>query len=244
MTNSKINLMDLFLSRQNELLAKHTVIKKAFDHPSMDGDATEQSWLDLLVDFLPRRYCVSSGKVVDSEGNVSDQIDIIIFDQHFSPILFRDRGKCIVPAESVYCIFEVKPNFNKDHVEYAANKLCSVRSLKRTAVKIPVAGDGMKETKHVEISGGILCSRSDWKPAYGKPFQTLVNSFTAEGRLDIGCTLEAGSFYTDSNSNNLITSSKEICLIAFLSNLMLKLQAKGTAGAIDYKAYSAKSLGI
>jgi hypothetical protein len=43
--------------------------------------------------------------VVDSEGNVSDAIDIVVFDRHFSPFLFRQEGVCYIPAESVLIQF-------------------------------------------------------------------------------------------------------------------------------------------
>ncbi len=239
-----IDLKDLFLSRQKELFSKHSTIKQAFDHPTMIGDANEQMWIDLLSDFLPKRYSISSGKVVDHTGRVSQQIDVLIFDQYFSPIIFRDQGKCVVPAESVYCAFEVNPSLNKKHIEYAAEKAASVRGLKRTAVQIPVAGDGLRTTKNVDISCGLLCVRSEWSPPYGEPFKLALTACSSDQCLDIGCTLDSGTFAADLDGSNLVTTAQDLSLIAFLTLLMQKLQAKGTAGAIDYQAYGAHPLGF
>jgi hypothetical protein len=60
-----------------------------------------------LSEILPSRYQVSKGFVVDSDSMRSEQIDVIIHDRVFSPLLWEDGGYMYVPAESVYAVFEV-----------------------------------------------------------------------------------------------------------------------------------------
>lgn len=63
----------------------------ALHHPTDKGDASEQVWIDLLSSYLPKRYVVSKAHVVDSEGNFSQQIDVVIHDRQYSPPVVRRR---------------------------------------------------------------------------------------------------------------------------------------------------------
>jgi hypothetical protein len=45
---------------------------------------------------------VAQAFVVDSRGHQSEQIDLVIHDRHFSPLLFEVGGACYIPAESFY----------------------------------------------------------------------------------------------------------------------------------------------
>ena len=76
--------------------------------PFAVGDGTELSWKNMLTAFLPSRYSVAKGFVVDSQNRCSKQIDIIIYDRNFSPLLWELGGHQFIPAESVYAVFEVK----------------------------------------------------------------------------------------------------------------------------------------
>ena len=101
---------------------------------SPKGDASESVWLELLNKYLPERYRAATAHVVDSEGEFSDQIDVVIFDRQYSPFIFRYEGQIIVPAESVYAVFEAKQTTNADQVTYAQNKV----AVERLYVKLHV----------------------------------------------------------------------------------------------------------
>ena len=62
-------------------------------HPVEKGDASEAIWIDLLARYLPRRYQARQAYVVDAEGSFSEQIDIVIFDRQYSPIIFQFEGE-------------------------------------------------------------------------------------------------------------------------------------------------------
>jgi len=120
--------------------AKLSLNKKILTHPVSKGNASELEWLSMLSSYLPTRYKVEKAFVIDSEGKVSDQIDIVIFDRHYSPFLLRQNGATYVPAESVYAVIEVKPTLNPASIRYTADKAASVRRLKRTSAPIVHAG--------------------------------------------------------------------------------------------------------
>jgi len=56
-------------------------------HDGKRGEATESDWLRVIRSYLPNRYAVDAGIVIDSTGKTSDQIDIVIYDLHYTPVL-------------------------------------------------------------------------------------------------------------------------------------------------------------
>lgn len=109
-------------------------------HPGTKGDASESVWLELLTAYLPQRYQAAKAHVVDSRGVFSDQIDVVVFDRQYSPFIFKYQEETIIPAESVYAVFEAKQSINASQVSYAHKKVASVRRLHRTSLPIPHAG--------------------------------------------------------------------------------------------------------
>ena len=112
----KINLSDLYTSMQQEMLQKLKSGTTAFLHPGTKGDNTEANWIEWFRAYLPKRYCVDKGVVIDSEGRQSEQIDLIIYDAQYSYLVFHQGESLLIPAESVYAVFEVKQNLNKQHI--------------------------------------------------------------------------------------------------------------------------------
>ena len=50
--------------------------------------------------------------MVDSEGAFSQQIDVVIFDRQYTPFIAHFEGQKVIPAESVYGVFEAKQLIN------------------------------------------------------------------------------------------------------------------------------------
>ncbi|AQR64905.1 hypothetical protein BXU06_07370 [Aquaspirillum sp. LM1] len=159
-------------------------------HPTDKGDASEDVWLKLMQDYLPQRYRAEKAHVVDSNGEFSEQIDIVIFDRQYTPLIFELRGSMIVPAESVYAVFEVKQTANKAHIEYAQEKIHSVRRLTRTSAPITHAGGVYAPQKPKHILGGFLALRSEvTEDTLYKHLSGLLPQHP-HGKIDIGCVAE------------------------------------------------------
>ncbi len=90
-----------FAHLQKSLLHDLGASEIAF-HPTTKGDNAEFNWLKMLRDFLPNRYEVDSAFVVDVNDRVSDQLDVVIHDAQYPPLLFKHEGGLYVPAESVW----------------------------------------------------------------------------------------------------------------------------------------------
>jgi hypothetical protein len=132
--NDRFDIRRSLIGYQQRILGNHQAVRGMTAHPTVMGDQSEQDWAAILRNFLPERYEVGPIIAVDSNGAQSEQIDVGIFDRQYSPLWFGRQGATrIVPVESVYAAFEVKPEMNKQYIEYAASKVASVRRLHRTS---------------------------------------------------------------------------------------------------------------
>lgn len=231
------SLERLLASLHDDIEQRLTIARKSFAHPGTKGDACESVWVKLLESYLPQRYRASSAHVVDSKGTFSDQIDVVVFDRQYSPFIFYYEGQTIIPAESVYAVFEAKQTINAALVEYAQAKVASVRRLHRTSLPIPHAGGTYPPKPLPTILGGILSLESDWNPALGQPLRDALANGEAEGRLALGCVAAHGTFALEDDSRYLVTPQGKPAT-AFLFELIARLQASATVPMIDVRAYA------
>jgi hypothetical protein len=237
----RFDLRAAFIARQQQLLADLGLSRTVADHPGTLGDATELDWAGMLRDLLPQRYGVSKAFVVDTNQCRSEQLDVVIHDRHFSPLLFEVGGARFIPAESVYAVFEVKQQINKEQVEYVGGKIASARRLTRTSAPIPYAGGVYEPRPLPRILGGILALDSAWAPLFGDPFRRALAARGEDEVLDLGCVLRHGGFEVPdpSQPDGLATSDAETSVIYFALRLLKRLQAMATIPAINFDTYAA-----
>lgn len=264
MKNNQVNITNLFQSLQSQMEVQLNTNRSFINHPGSKGDSLEKVWIDWLRKYLPNRYSIDKAFVVDSEGTLSDQIDLVIYDQQYTPFVFTQNGVHYIPAEGVYAVFEVKPDLkgtanSMSYIEYAGKKIESVRRLKRTSTNIVDRGQSRPARPLTKIIGGILASVNSYEKT-----TTIENHFKSLDGLrtiDMGCAVEYGSFYVDyagvEDTNiqdvnirirqyyesrkytQLVVSKKEKSLVTFFLQLSRYLQQSiGTVAAIDFNAYS------
>ncbi|MFT5756643.1 MAG: hypothetical protein ACI9LM_001363 [Alteromonadaceae bacterium] len=226
----------VFEDVQTDLQQELTRASRAVDHPGTKGDIHEDSWIEILRKYLPKRYAVDKGIVIDSQGGRSDQIDIVIYDPQYTPLLLTQQNHKYIPAEAVYAIFECKPTINKGYLNYAGEKVSSVRKLKRTSIPIEHINGTSPPKKLFDILGGILAAKTDWTEGINS--QSFAPNLPTESscKLDMGCALASGAFVYNSTSLELHQSNTS--LMFFLFSLLSSLQSLGTVPAIDWKAYA------
>lgn len=234
---NKIDLREIFLNLQSQMITKLSSNREIIKHPGTKGDASELNWIQMLNDYLPQRYKVDKAFILDSTGNLSDQIDIVIYDQQYSPFLFHQDDAKFIPAESVYAVFEVKQSINKKSIEYSGKKIASVRSLKRTSIPIPHAGGKYEPKPLCEIMGGILTLDSDWKSSIVGNLSKSLFSLNDMERINLGCILRLGGFIIDYDKNKIEISGQNESLIHFFLHLLKMLQNLGTSPALDINEY-------
>jgi hypothetical protein len=264
--SNKINIADLFSGLQKQMVAQLNTNREFILHPGSKGDSLENVWIDWLKKYLPNRYCVDKAIIIDSNGDLSHQIDLVIYDQQYTPFVFTQNGIHYIPAEGVYAIFEVKPDFqgnvgSKNFFEYTGEKIESVRKLKRTSVEIINAGKPSPARPLTKIIGGILASTNSYTHSNNKTIELHLKDLKGLQTIEIGCAVDFGSFYVnyngeeDSSINNfeqrisnyyenrlysdITFSNPENSLVTFFLQLTRYLQQSiGTVAAIDLNAYA------
>lgn len=249
------DLKALFADLQDEMQASLNADRRHIAHNGSMGDATEARWIDFFTHYLPNRYKVDKAMVIDHKGNVSQQMDIVLYDAVFTPFIFNKDGFKYIPAEGVYAVFEVKQDIN-GNIEYAGKKFESVRQLERTSAPMIASGDVRPPRALTPIIGGILTTSCSYTQQ-----DTIVENIKKQCGLrhvDIGCCLDRFAFQTiykngcsilgtDQSAvrhyyNNLeiekfIFSKPENSLFVFFLRLFNMLKDIGTVAAIDINAY-------
>lgn len=266
--SNKVNLRELFNGLQNQMIAQLNTNREFINHPSSKGDSLENTWIDWLRKYLPNRYCVDKAIIIDCTGLLSDQIDLVIYDQQYTPFVLTQNGIHYIPAEGVYAVFEVKPdlegsvkvkNESITYIEYAGRKIESVRRLKRTSTNIIDRGRKFPPRPLTKIIGGILTSTNQIKKV--ETIEKHLKSLTGLKTIDMGCIVTYGSFYVDYDGQEdseekdlekrindyyskrkikfVEFSNEDISLVTFFFQLMRYLQQSiGTVAAIDLNEYS------
>jgi hypothetical protein len=104
------------------------------------GIVAEAEFRKWLINFLPKRYGVTSGYIISQGLPNSDHLihyDVIIYDQLESPVLWVDEnpdssssGRSLaIPVEYVHGVIEVKSAFKKRNVEKAVAQLAKLKPL-------------------------------------------------------------------------------------------------------------------
>lgn len=234
---SEWSLSLLLAGLHDEIERRLATVREALGHAGTKGDASEHVWLELLREYLPKRYRAERAHVVDSKGAFSEQIDVVIFDRQYSPLIFKYEGQLVIPAESVYAAFEAKQSIDAAHVEYAQAKVSTVRKLYRTSLPIPHAGGTYAPRPLTYILGGILTFESEWSPPLGEPLIKSLKADNPERLLDIGCVAAHGMFTCDEKGCHAVSPQGKPAT-AFLLELIARLQGLGTVPMIDTRAYA------
>lgn len=252
-----IDLKEMFTGLQDEMNAALKINRFSINHQGSKGDATEDKWIEFFRTYLPKRYNVDKAMVIDHEGNVSQQIDIVLYDVFYTPFILNHDGFKYIPAEGVYAVFEVKQDI-KNNIEYAGKKIESVRKLKRTSIPMICTGCTHKARPLSPILGGILSSTSGYEQTC--TIEENLKKLTGMQSLDFCCCADKYSFYieydkgfadfTDTENKAIFehyearkvttvnfNKHPENSVFTFFLQLVQYLKLIGTVPAIDINAY-------
>lgn len=237
-TPKNVDFLRQSFATELECLVPKLKSSRRITHAGDRGEVNEQHFIDFLRKYLPNRYTVEKAIVLDSDGNVSHSIDIVVFDRQYTPTLLDNDKHRYVPAEAVYAVFECKPTIDKAYLEYASNKAASVRKLKRTSVEIYTASGKVPAKQHFNIVAGILAIEVDWKDGFGESFREIHEKLPPEGIIDCGFAATGASFDTFVGPGAYTFGPPENALAHFAFRLLWKLQSLATVPAVDWMAYA------
>lgn len=227
-------------STEQACLVANLRSSKRITHNGDRGEVNEEHFIDFLRKYLPNRYTVEKACVIDSLGNVSESIDVVVFDRQYTPTLLDNSKHRYVPAEAVYAVFECKPTIDKGYLEYAGGKAASVRKLLRTSIEIHHAGGTFPAKKPGPIIAGILAIDVSWADGFGESFRTVHQGLKDNYKIDCGFAAAGASFDVFASQDAYNFGPTDNALAYFAFRLLAKLQSLATVPAVDWMAYASR----
>ena len=132
-------------------------------HPVEKGRRREGALRDFLREHLPPAFGVTQGEAVAAGGQVSRQMDVLIYDALHAPVLLASDSSTMLAAESVYAGIEVKPMLTASVLERAVDNLASLKALPTSALVRP-PGDFDPEkmpTRNPAVFGAVFGYEGD-----------------------------------------------------------------------------------
>jgi hypothetical protein len=133
---------------------------KLFEHSAEKGNFREETISQLLRPFLPNCYAMGTGQIFSCDGNTSKQIDIVIYDNVYSNVLFKNRKDNLFPCESVYGEIEIKSMLSTDELIKSLDNIASLKKLNRQDSTIL----DISPTYHLNIGEGLTASNDKLNP--------------------------------------------------------------------------------
>ena len=160
--------------------------------PSLVGEAREVPVREQLEQILPRGIAVGSGCVIDSYGNASQQIDVILYERDICPVFCVNNTPetTYYPCEGVIAVGEIKSSLNTATLEDSFAKIASVKRLRRHVVPFPgnleFLPSGGRMIKYRNYGSNIVPSviRPDALDQDNDEFSQIFG-FVLSGKLDL-----------------------------------------------------------
>lgn len=118
---------------QHKMTTAIDEIRNSIPHVGETGSLIERVFRSQLQDLLPKKVAVSNGFVIDSKGNVSRQMDIILYDRLNTPRIFASEGAQMFPVETTYACGEIKTEMDSTKFIDSFKKCLSYKRLSRSA---------------------------------------------------------------------------------------------------------------
>jgi hypothetical protein len=125
-------LVNQILQSLNREVINQLDLAASIKHPGESGRAREQVISSYLRRIVPREFGVDTGFVFDAQGNISKQIDVVIYRTGYHPV-FEIGGIKHFMVECVVAVLENKASISsRDQLKTAVENIASVKALDRT----------------------------------------------------------------------------------------------------------------
>lgn len=159
------------------------------------GDQAEQDWAQWMREWLPPTYqVVTKGRIINHEGQLSRQIDVLILKPYYPKSLHYENHYF---SAGVAAAFECKTTLKASHIHKAIEVCVGLKNLYPSRT-----GSPYKEL-HTPIAYGLLAHSHDWKGEKSTPIdniqQQLSISTLSQGShprlgLDFLCVADLGTW--------------------------------------------------
>ena len=157
--------------------------------PGLIGSAREVPVREKLMKLLPGGVGVGSGCVIDSYGNTSRQMDVVLFENEICPefAINNDPASTYYPCEGVIAVGEVKTVVDSRELQDIFKKVKSVKELRRFAKPSPSGSPGIEDYVAFRKYGSLISAVAPKPQDYNQDMHPTdqIYGFALAGRLDL-----------------------------------------------------------
>jgi hypothetical protein len=214
-----------------QMLSDFEHLHSQIKHVGERGAEREAGLRTFLEAYLPGRFAISRGEIVDAQQQTSHQCDLVIYDHLECPLLLAGKNYRVFPAEPIFAVVEVKSVLTVKELEDAVEKIRTIKGLER---------------KNGSIGGIIFSYKSTWKKnaiqQIASHLQRMNSRLSPEECTDLICVLDAGLIQVDLAEKDGMWCYYDFevpILLEFLIHLLYFLSSKVSLPP-EYQNYMAR----
>lgn len=141
----------------------------ASTHGGLSGNFREEMWMKFFRNIVPKKFSLAQGVIIiDSNGNMSNEVDIAIYDEQYTPYVLQYGSLKFIPIEAVACVVECKSqSLPKDDLVKWCDKINNLKT-NPTGMARMAAGHAInittltqKKTKPIKISVSLYSTKHE-----------------------------------------------------------------------------------
>ncbi|MDT3426161.1 hypothetical protein J2Z22_001681 [Paenibacillus forsythiae] len=166
--------------KENYILWEKSIVDQlnmSSQHHLTTGGFREEVWKSMFDRMVPHKFSIArSVFIIDSYGNISNEVDLAIFDEQYTPYIFQNGVMKYIPIEAVSVVVQCKStslNGVQDWARSVAKLRTSLTGISRMAASI-VYGD----LKYKDEDGNWIpdiCKKSPLTQTSTRPVRILCH---------------------------------------------------------------------
>lgn len=189
------------LEKESEIMIEQFMeARKLTKHSYQQGYFYEELLRLFLQKFFPPSIGVARGFIVDSDDNISNELDIIIFDKNKTPVFYSAGDLRIIPIETVYAVIEVKTKITSSIIKKQIfPHLESINVLNKKALLDP--DEKMLDTKAKKFEAPIMYGVFAFSSSKLSDITDTINDYYSKNdkkpkeKIDSICVLGKGVIF-------------------------------------------------
>ena len=173
------------------------------EHGATIGHYREKIWAEMFKRIVPKKFVVEQSVfLIDSRGKVSNEVDLAIFDELYTPYIFRYYDLKFIPLEAVAVVVECKStSLNKENLESWAESISELKTSSAQKSFVRLANNlayKPVETQPATRPLRVLCCLNEQKglpTAADTKFDVVVRALKEERKLDVKWDEEKKDLY-------------------------------------------------
>ncbi len=115
------------INKIDKAIKDASLVSPKLEHKYLIGKHKEILLDQLIRPMLASKYNTGSGKIIDFLGNISSEVDIVVYSKELLPPILFSEDFGVYPSESVLSCIEVKSNSDGTELKNAFDKYKKIK---------------------------------------------------------------------------------------------------------------------